>query len=203
MNESPQQRGERLRDAATQVRGGLSEKLGDLSGAIMIKSVLIAVLGLCVIFWPTTAFNILLVAVAILLIIDGIAGIFSVLRANERGAFLGQSILSLAIGGVLLLWPGATARTLMLVLGAWALLHGATLLWSLRELSQADAYRGAQQTAGIALVVIGAILVLWPGAGIVTLSWVLGIAALVIAAVLFWLAQRMKQMQLRIDGDQA
>jgi uncharacterized membrane protein YvlD (DUF360 family) len=32
---------------------------------------------------------------------------------------------------------------------------------------------------------------------------VLGIAALVIAAVLFWLAQRMKQMQLRIDGDQA
>ena len=203
MNENPQQRGERLRDAATQVRGGLSEKLGDLSGAIMIKSVLIAVLGLCVIFWPTTAFNILLVAVAILLIIDGIAGIFSVLRANERGAFLGQSILSLAIGGVLLLWPGATARTLMLVLGAWALLHGATLLWSLRELSQADAYRGAQQTAGIALVVIGAILVLWPGAGIVTLSWVLGIAALVIAAVLFWLAQRMKQMQLRIDGDQA
>jgi uncharacterized membrane protein HdeD (DUF308 family) len=143
------------------------------------------------------------VAVAILLIIDGIAGIFSVLRANERGAFLGQSILSLAIGGVLLLWPGATARTLMLVLGVWALLHGATLLWSLRELSQADAYRGAQQTVGIALVVIGAILVLWPGAGIVTLSWVLGIAALVIAAVLFWLAQRMKQMQLRIDGDQA
>ena len=203
MNENPQQRGERLRDAATQVRGGLSEKLGDLSGAIMIKSVLIAVLGLCVIFWPTTAFNILLVAVAILLIIDGIAGIFSVLRANERGAFLGQSILSLAIGGVLLLWPGATARTLMLVLGVWALLHGATLLWSLRELSQADAYRGAQQTVGIALVVIGAILVLWPGAGIVTLSWVLGIAALVIAAVLFWLAQRMKQMQLRIDGDQA
>lgn len=201
MNENLQERGEQLQAAAAQVRGGLSDRLSDLSGAIMIKAVIIAVLGICVLIWPATAFSVLLFAVAALLILDGIAGLVSVFRTTERGAFLGQSILSIVIGGILLLWPAATSRTLMLVLGAWALLHGFMLLWSLRELPKDDSYRNTQRTVGIVLAVIGGILLLWPGAGIVTLSWVLGIGALIIAAVLFWLAQRMKRVRNRVDGE--
>lgn len=181
------------------MRGGLSGKLGDLAGAIRIKAVIIAVLGLSVIFWPTTMFNMLLIAVAVLLIADGVGGLMTARRAEERGAFLGQSLLSLVTGGVLLVWPGATSRTLMLVLGAWALLHGVMLLWSLRQLEADDPYRSTQQSVGIVLVVIGAVLLGWPGAGIVALSWVLGIAALGIAAVLFWLAGRMKQLTGRVE----
>jgi uncharacterized membrane protein HdeD (DUF308 family) len=201
MNEKLQERGEQLQAAAAQVRGGLSDRLSDLSGTIMIKAVIIAVLGICVLIWPTTAFSVLLFAVAALLILDGIAGLVSVFRTKERGAFLGQSILSIVIGGILLLWPAATSRTLMLVFGAWALLHGLMLLWSLRELPKDDTYRNTQKTVGIVLAVIGGILLLWPGAGIVTLSWVLGIGALIIAAVLFWLAQRMKRVKSRVDGE--
>jgi uncharacterized membrane protein HdeD (DUF308 family) len=201
MNEKLQERGEQLQAAAAQVRGGLSDRLSDLSGAIMIKAVIIAVLGICVLIWPATAFSVLLFAVAALLILDGIVGLVSVFRTSERGAFLGQSILSIVIGGILLLWPAATSRTLMLVLGAWALLHGLMLLWSLRELPKDDSYRSTQMTVGIVLAVIGGILLLWPGAGIVTLSWVLGIGALIIAAVLFWLAQRMRRVKNRVDGE--
>jgi uncharacterized membrane protein HdeD (DUF308 family) len=201
MNENLQERGEQLQAAAAQVRGGLSDRLSDLSGTIMIKAVIIAVLGICVLIWPATAFSVLLFAVAALLILDGIAGLVSVFRTSERGAFLGQSILSIVIGGILLLWPAATSRTLMLVLGAWALLHGLMLLWSLRELPKDDTYRNTQKTVGIVVAVIGGILLLWPGAGIVTLSWVLGIGALIIAAVLFWLAQRMKRVKSRVDGE--
>jgi uncharacterized membrane protein HdeD (DUF308 family) len=199
MNENRNERGEQFRAAAVQVRGGLSGKLGDLAGAIRIKAAIIAVLGLSVIFWPTTMFNMLLIAVAVLLIADGIGGLMTARRADERGAFLGQSLLSLVTGGVLLVWPGATSRTLMLILGAWALLHGVMLLWSLRQLDPDDPYRSTQQTVGIVLVVIGAVLLGWPGAGIVALSWVLGIAALAIAAVLFWLAGRMKQLKGRVE----
>jgi uncharacterized membrane protein HdeD (DUF308 family) len=175
--------------------------MGGISRALTVKAVLLAVLGVCVIVWPTTAFNILLLAVALMLIVDGIAGFVSVFRANERGAFLGQSILSLVLGAILLLWPGATARTLMLVLGAWALLHGVMLLWSLREISTEAAYRDLRRTVGIVLAIVGVILLLWPGAGIVTLSWVIGIGALVIAGVLAWLASRMRQLKSRVAAE--
>jgi uncharacterized membrane protein HdeD (DUF308 family) len=203
MNENLNERGEKLRAAAAQARGGLGDRLGDLSGAIMIRALLLALVGISVIFWPATALSILLISVAILLIVDGIVGIFGALRANERGAFLGQSILSLLMGGVLFLWPAATTRTLMLVLGAWALVHGVLLLWSARELAADDPYRGTQQTVGIVLAVIGGLLLFWPGAGVVALSWILGGAALVIAAVLFWLSRRMKGLGNRVAGDSA
>lgn len=200
MNNNLQEKGEQLRAAAGQVRSGVSEKLGDLSGSIMFKAILIGVLGLCVIVWPTTSFSILLIAIAILLIVDGLIGIFSVMRANERGAFLGQSILSLAIGAALLFWPGASVKTVFLLLGIWALLHGVMLLWSLRELPDDDPYRSTQRTVGIILAIIGAVLLIWPGAGMVTVSWMLGLAALVIAGALFWLSRRMKRLQDRVEG---
>ena len=200
MNNNVQEKGEQLRAAAGQVRSGVSEKLGDLSGSIMLKAILIGVLGLCVIVWPTTSFGLLVVAIAVLLIVDGLIGIFSVMRANERGAFLGQSFLSIAIGAILLFWPGASVKTLFFLLGAWSLLHGIMLLWSLRELPEDDPYRSTQRTVGIILAVIGAVLLIWPGAGVVTLSWMLGLAALVIAGVLFWLSQRMKRLKRRVEG---
>jgi len=200
VNNNVQEKGEQLRAAAGQVRSGVSEKLGDLSGSIMLKAILIGVLGLCVIVWPTTSFGLLVVAIAVLLIVDGLIGIFSVMRANERGAFLGQSFLSIAIGAILLFWPGASVKTLFFLLGAWSLLHGIMLLWSLRELPEDDPYRSTQRTVGIILAVIGAVLLIWPGAGVVTLSWMLGLAALVIAGVLFWLSQRMKRLKRRVEG---
>lgn len=203
MNNNLQEKGEQLRAAAGQVRGGVSDKLGDLSGSIMFRAILIGALGLCAIAWPATSFGLLLIAIAVLLIVDGLIGIVSVMRANERGAFLGQSILSLAIGALLLFWPGASVKTLFFLLGVWSLLHGIMLLWSLRDLPETDPYRSTQRIVGIILAIIGAVLLIWPGAGIVTLSWMLGLAALVIAGVLFWLSRRMKQLKNRVSGDVA
>jgi uncharacterized membrane protein HdeD (DUF308 family) len=58
-----------------------------------------------------------------------------------------------------------------------------------------------QKVAGIVLTLVGVVLVFWPGIAAVTLSWLVGIAALLIAAVLFWLSQRMEKLQDRVAGD--
>jgi hypothetical protein len=44
------------------------------------------------------------------------------------------------------------------------------------------------------------VLIVWPGAAVVTLSWVIAIAALLMAAVLFFLGMRFKQMQARLEA---
>jgi uncharacterized membrane protein HdeD (DUF308 family) len=102
---------------------------------------------------------------------------------------------------VLFLWPGATIRTLVLVFGAWAILNGIALLWTLKDLDQDEALRQVQKVTGIVLTLVGVVLVFWPGIAAVTLSWLVGIAALLIAAVLFWLSQRMEKLQDRVAGD--
>ena len=193
--------GERIRAAASTARSGLSDRLGNVRRALMIKAILVAVAGVCVIAWPKAAALYLLWAIALLLIIDGIAGVLSLFRAGERGAYFFQGLISLAIGAVLILWPGATLQTLVLVFGVWAIFNSIAMLLSLKDLDQEAALRQAQKTVGIVLGVVGILLVFWPGVAGIALSWLVGIAALIVAAVLFWLSRRMDDLQERVAGD--
>lgn len=200
MAENPREAGARVKAAADAARSGVSTRIGDIAGSLLVKAALVGIVGILVLFWPTASFRILVLAVGALLVIDGVAGIVGMVRANERGAFLGQGIFSLLVGGALLLWPDASTRTLMLLLGAWALLHGVMLIWGLREMPPDARYRGTQRTVAIIMAILGLVLLLWPNVGVVTLSWVIGLAALALAGVLYWLSRRMKGLQQRVGG---
>jgi uncharacterized membrane protein HdeD (DUF308 family) len=201
MSEETGKPGQRIRAAASQARSGLTDRLGHVRRALLIKAVLIAIAGICVIAWPQASAQYLLWAIAALLVIDGIAGILSLFSAGERGAYFFQGLISLAVGAVLFLWPGATIRTLVLVFGAWAVLNGIALLWTLKDMGQEDPLRQVQKVAGIVLTSVGVVLIFWPGIAAVTLSWLIGIAALLIAAVLFWLSQRIEDLRRGVGGD--
>ena len=199
MNENPEMRGEKLRAAAARGQEAVSSKLGDLWGSMMIKAVVLAIVGVCALVWPTSSITLLTKAVAILLIVDAVISLVSIFRAEERGAYLLQAVLGFGVGAVLLFWPDQSIRMLMLFLGVWALLTGIALLLP-GDAAGDPAYRQTARTVGIVLCVIGAVLLFWPGTGIVTLGWVLGLAALAIAALLFWLASRMKSLRRRVDA---
>ncbi len=181
-----------LRVGATRAMSALRARVGRLSSAIMIKATLIGVVGICMLVWPIASLRFLILAIAALLIADGIAGVFGSLQANQRRGYLGQSILSLVVGAILLFWPDVTMRLLMRLMGVWGFLHGAALLWSLREMPNDEAFRSPQRAVAIVVAAIGAVLLYLPNVGAVTLSWAVGIAALLIAAALFWLVRRMK-----------
>jgi uncharacterized membrane protein HdeD (DUF308 family) len=199
MNENPEIRGDRIRAAAARGQEAVSVKLGDLSGSIMIKAILLAVVGVSALIWPTSSITLLTKAVAILLIVDAVISLVGIFRVNERGAYLLQAVIGFGIGAVLLFWPDQSLRMLMLFLGVWALLTGVALLLPGDDAVD-PAFRQTAKTVGIVLSVIGAVLLFWPGTGIVTLGWVIGIAALIIAALLFWLASRMKGLRRRVDA---
>ena len=200
MSEDTGKPGERIRAAASQARSGMTDRLGHIRRALLIKAVLIAIAGVCVIAWPQASALYLLWAIAALLVLDGIAGVLSLFSSSERGAYFVQGLISLAVGAVLFLWPGATIRTLVLVFGAWAILNGIALLWTLKDLAQDDPLRQPQKLAGIVLTLVGAVLIFWPGIATVTLSWLIGLAAFLIAAVLFWLSQRIDKLRDRVKG---
>ena len=198
MSEDTGKPGERVRAAASQARSALTGRLGNVRRALLIKAVLIAIAGVCVIAWPQASAQYLLWAIAALLVFDGVAGVLSLFSAGERGAYFFLGLISLAVGAVLFLWPGATIRTLVLVLGAWAILNGITLLWTLKHLDQSDPLHRVQKVAGIVLTLVGVVLIFWPGIAAVTLSWLIGIAAFLIAGVLFWLSQRIDKLRDRV-----
>lgn len=191
-------RDERLKAFAADMRSRTSDRLGDVWWTFMLRGLLAAALGLCALIWPTLSLEILLRLVGIYCLADGVAGLVGALRSGERPSLL-QAVFGIAVGLVLLFWPGATTRLLLMVFGAWALVTGISQVIAARSLD-AEQDRGPRTTIGVIVAVVGLVLLLWPGTGIVTLSWVIALAALILAALLIFLALRFKGLKTRLDA---
>jgi uncharacterized membrane protein HdeD (DUF308 family) len=179
---------------------GVSDRLGDMWWAFMVRGVLAAVLGLFALIWPSVSLAILIVLVGLYCLADGVAGLVGALRTSERGANLLQPLVAIAVGALLLVWPGASVRTLLVVFGAFALFTGISQIVAARRANVAADERSLMTTAGGVAAAVGLILIVWPGTGVVAISWVIAIAALLLAALLIFLALRLKRLQARVEA---
>lgn len=165
----------------------------------ILRGVLAAALGIFALIWPTLTLSILVLLVGAYLIADGVMGLVLASRRSASPGRLLQPVVSAVIGLLLVLWPSESARTLFVVLGAAALFIGISYLVTARRFGLDEMDRRLMTTAGAVAAVLGVVLIVWPGAAVVTLSWIIAIAALVMAAVLLFLGVRFKQMQVRVE----
>jgi len=176
----------------------VSAKLGDIWWAFMLRGVFAGVLGIFALIWPTPTFTILTRMIGLYCLADGLPGLVGALRASDRGTYLLQAVVSLVVGGVLLFLPSASARTLLMVFGGWALFTGVSHILAARRANVEDTGRGLT-TMGGALAVAGVVLLIWPGTGVVAISWIIALAALLFAGLLIFLSLRLKRLKKRVD----
>ncbi len=194
-----QNRQEQLKTVAENLRSGVRDKLADIRWFLMLRGALALALGIFAIFWPDKNLKLLLLGVGIYCLADGAVGLISALRQPAFRENLLQALVLLAIGATLVWWPGATLRTLLVLLGAAILFMGIGQVMVARRLPAEDEDRAAAMNMGIAAIVIGAILALWPGSGVAVISWVIGIAAILIGALLIFLGSRFKKLGSRVE----
>jgi uncharacterized membrane protein HdeD (DUF308 family) len=190
---------ERLRAAAIGVRTNVSGKLGSIWWSFLLRGIFAIGLGIFALFWPGLSLSVLVLAVGIYCLVDGIAGLVGALRHPELREYLAQALIVLGIGAVLIFWPGASLRTLLVLLGAAALIAGIGQILTARRLPADDPERAAIMPIGIAAAVIGLVLAFWPGSGVAVISWVIGIAAILIGAFLIYLGSRFKRLEKRVE----
>jgi len=198
-------RRERIRAAAIGVRTGVSDKLGSIWWSFLLRGLFAIALGIFALFWPGLSLSVLVLAVGIYCIADGAAGLIGALRHPELREYLAQALIVLGIGAVLVFWPEASLRTLLVLLGAAALIAGVGQILTARRLPTDDRKRGTVMTIGVAAAIIGLVLALWPSSGFAVISWVIGIAAVLIGAFLIYLGSRFKRLktEIRTMGDRS
>jgi uncharacterized membrane protein HdeD (DUF308 family) len=201
---------DRVQDAVENVKHGVQDRVEDLKEAVdskvgelwwglLVRGLIIGALGLYLIFSPSSGLGLLARVIGFFLIADGAVALFSALSATDRGEFLWQGFVDLGLGLVLLLQPDFTDGAVMLVLGAWALFTGGSLIWKSRKLGRLDRVHGAMQAAGVVLAVVGLVFVFLPAVGKVGLAWLIGTGALIAAAALLFLARKMKGARIALD----
>jgi uncharacterized membrane protein HdeD (DUF308 family) len=193
------ERMEPLGSFAAGLQSRVSTKLGDIWGAFMLRGVFAGVLGIFALIWPTPTFTILTRMIGLYCLADGLPGLVGALRASNRGTYLLQAVVSLVVGGFLLFWPSTSARTLLMVFGGWALFTGVSNILAARRTNVEETDRRLSTTMGGAVAVVGLILLIWPGTGVVAISWIIALAALLLAALLIFLALRLRRFKKRVD----
>ena len=179
---------QRLRQAANRVQGRMSERLGDLWLAFLLRGLLALALGIGALFWPGATVDLLVRLVGIFAILNGAAGLFSAYQARLPDSYRMPGWLSLAVGAILLFWPGVSVRLLFVILGIWAAFQGASLWLMARQAAPGDPDRGLLSGVGVAAVLVGLVLIFWPGTGAVAISWVIAAIALLAGCMLVYMA---------------
>jgi uncharacterized membrane protein HdeD (DUF308 family) len=152
--------------------------------------------GLITFFAPGISLAVLVLFFGAYAFADGILALVSAFRRRGAGdrwwMLLLEGLAGVVIGVVTLLWPGITAFALLYLIGAWALVTGVFEVVAAIRLRRVITGEWLLVLSGIASVVLGLLLVLFPRAGALAVVLWIGAYALVFGALLVALAIRLR-----------
>lgn len=93
--------------------------------------------------------------------------------------FLVRGILALALGIAVPFFPGAALFTIAILFGVYAILDGIAALYAAFRMTHADGRWGWLFVEGIAGLAAGGYALVFPGAAVFALAWLLGAWALI------------------------
>jgi uncharacterized membrane protein HdeD (DUF308 family) len=115
--------------------------------------------------------------------------------------FFVEGLVGIAAGVLTLIWPGLTAIALLYLIAAWAIVTVALEIAAAIRLRKVIANEWLLGLSGIASLGFGIVLILFPGAGALTVVIWIGAYALVFGALVVALAFRLRSLGGRTRPD--
>src|SRR6267154_613084 len=164
-----------------------------------LRGVLGIIFGILALIFPGPTILSLVLLFSAYMLVDGIFGIISAVRAIRRkedrwGLLIFEGLIDIAVGILAFLWPGITVLAFVLLVGAWAIVTGALMTVVGFRLNVSHG-RWWLVLGGVLSLAYGTLLVIIPLIGAIVLTWWLGAYALVfgIALVIFSFKLRSRQ----------
>jgi len=164
-----------------------------------LRGVLGIIFGILALIFPGPTILSLVLLFSAYMLVDGIFGIISAVRAIRRkedrwGLLIFEGLLDIATGAVAFLWPGLTVVAFVWLIAAWAIVSGWLMTAAGFRLNM-DHGRWWLVLGGLLSLAYGVLLIITPLIGAVVLTWWLGAYALVfgVALVIFSLKLRSRQ----------
>jgi uncharacterized membrane protein HdeD (DUF308 family) len=163
----------------------------------VVRGVLAIIFGIIAMVSPIGTAVVLAVVIGIFAIVDGIVDLVDAIRHRGTSGvglrvFLG--IVSLLFGIIILVWPGKTLAFMVILIAIWSILIGALQIIS--NISIRKEAPGAWVwgvVAGAIGVIFGILVLVWPGIGLVSLIWLIGIWAIVFGVALIVLGIQVRK----------
>jgi uncharacterized membrane protein HdeD (DUF308 family) len=147
--------------------------------------------GVLALVRPGLALTALIYLFAAYALIDGIFSIWMGFQLRQLRdiwpywwATLLEGIAGIIIGLIAFFWPGITAQAIIMLIAAWAIVTGIFELMTVFTGRALAVQEWTMAIAGILSIILGILLFMQPGAGMLTMAWLVGIYAIAWGIVL-------------------
>lgn len=165
---------------------------------LLIRGLAGVLFGLAAFLWPMLTLGVLIAFFGVYALIDGCASVVLALRRRNRDeswwAMLIRGILGILVGVLAFVMPGITAVSLVLLIGAWAILSGAFEIAAAIRLRRVIQNEWLLGLSGTLSLLLGIYLLLFPAAGALALVWWIGAFAFAAGVLLIALAFRVRNL---------
>lgn len=167
-----------------------------------IRGIAALVFGALAFIWPGATLTVLVILFGGYVLVDGVALLVALARgdavARRHGWAVGiMGVLGIVAGVVTFMWPGMTALSLLYIAAFWAIATGTFQVIAAIALRKELDNEFWMALGGVGSVVFGALLIVSPGAGLLSLVWLVGIWSVVFGVSSLGLAYRLHS----IDAD--
>lgn len=159
-----------------------------------LRGVLLLVFGILAALWPGLTLAALILLFGAFALVDGTFTLVGAVlhRESQWGWHVIDGLAGVIIGVVTLVWPGLTAVVLLALIAVWSIVFGLIrLVMAIRTRHVAE-HPWLLGIAGAASVLFGAAIVLLPVEGALAITWLIGVYAIFIGALMLLLGIRLR-----------
>jgi uncharacterized membrane protein HdeD (DUF308 family) len=170
---------ESMHDRATQMAG---TQLTKMRWALGLNGALSIALGVLILVWPGISLFALTIVFGVYALATGVVGFvsaFSGAEKGERGWLIFSSLLGIAIGVIVLVWPDISALALLYVIGAYAVALGILAIVGAFWLPIDGGDTALLIVSGLVSILFGIVMFAKPGAGALVVLALIAAFALV------------------------
>ena len=164
--------------------------------SFVLRGVIAILLGVFALFQPGMTLVALVLLVGFWALVDGVLALghaFDAAAAHEPWwPLVLVGLIGIAAGLFTLRWPGITELTLLLIIAYWSIFKGLLEIVAAVRLRHEVPDEGWLILGGIASVVFGALLLIFPIQGILAVIWLIGLYAIFVGFTLVMLGVRLR-----------
>jgi uncharacterized membrane protein HdeD (DUF308 family) len=167
--------------------------------ALALRGVAAIIFGVMALVWPSLTVLALVLLFGAYAFTDGVFSIITAIATRKTNkhwwAMLLGGISGIIIAIITVVWPAATGLVLLYLIAVWAAVTGVSQIVSAVELRRFIKNEWMLVLSGVASVILAIFLVAFPGAGALSLMWVIGVYAILIGILLNIFSFRLKKLQ--------
>jgi uncharacterized membrane protein HdeD (DUF308 family) len=163
----------------------------------IIRGVLGIIFGLIALFAPIATAVVLAIVIGVYAIVEGVFDIIEAIRHRGSSSMVLRIVLgavSILFGILVLVWPGMSLGILVILVGVWAIIIGVLqIMSSVRHRAVPNSGWIWGIIGGALAILFGILVLVRPGAGLVSIIWIIGIWAIVWGITLIVLGVQLRR----------